>query len=233
MKDLIGAIAEEKLYVADRMKQINTSLIDRLKPFGYETIEEYFEEKTNYCLRNWKPKVYRIDVDVLAETLDDAIINGKYGIYTPIAKGRYAFHGNDEIDRELCEKLGVKIIDLKYMGGTIIGSEDDFSFEIIAPVEFGLTHEGIIRKVAEIIGKKVDNVEIDGNDILIDGKKVMGSMTRQVGNSFVWAAQISFGEYDSYIEKICKKVSQKIAGYIKKEKLSKDLLENEVLAWLQ
>ena len=48
MKDLIGAIAEEKLYVADRMKQINTSLIDRLKPFGYETIEEYFNEKRNF-----------------------------------------------------------------------------------------------------------------------------------------------------------------------------------------
>ena len=232
MKDLIGAIAEEKLYVADRMKQINTSLIDRLKPFGYETIEEYFDEKTDYFLSNWKPKVFRVDVDILAETLDDAIINGKYGIYTPVAKGRYAFHGNDEIDRELCQKLGVKIIDLKYIGGTIIGSEDDFSFEIIAPVEFGLTHSCVIKKVAEIIGKKVDNVVIDGNDILIDGKKVMGSMTRQVGNSFVWAAQISFGEYDSYIEKICKKISNKIAGYIRKEKLSRDTLESEVLEWL-
>lgn len=233
MKDLKGAIEAEKLYVADRINGINANLFERLKPFGYENLAEYFDEKSDYFLKKWKPEVFRIETEVLADVLNDAIVNGKYGIYTPIAKGHYAFHGNDEIDRERCKNLGVEIIDLKYGGGTIIGSNEDFSFEIIAPVKFGFTHAKIINKVAEIIGNYIEKVEIDGNDILVDGEKIMGSMTRQVGNSFVWAAQISFGEYGDYIREICNKKSGKKPGYIKKAKLTKEKLESEVLKWLQ
>lgn len=233
MKDLIGAIAEEKLYVADRMKQINTSLIDRLKPFGYETLEEYFDEKGDFLLNGWKPEVFRIDIEEFAEAVEDAIINGKYGIYIPVAKGFYAYHGTDSIDRELCKKLNVKVVDLNYNGGTIIGSSEDLSIEIVAPSELGIAKNKINEKISKILGNHMEGVEINGNDILVDGKKIMGSMTRQVKNTFVWAAQISFGEYDSFIKQICSKISSKIPGRIQKEILSRDKLESEVLQWLR
>ena len=45
MKNLIKAIAEEQLYLADRKQNINTSLIDRLAPYGYSTLKEYFTDK--------------------------------------------------------------------------------------------------------------------------------------------------------------------------------------------
>ena len=233
MKQFEQAMAEEKRYVADRLNGIDTSLRERLTQYGYNTLEEYFSEKKAHQFAEWKPEVHRINVETLAQDLENAIGNLDYGIYMPISDGLYAFHGTDEIDRELCKKMGVHVIDLNYQGGTIIGSADDFSIEILYPPTVGISGRDIINKIAEIIGEHVNGVSIAGNDILVNGEKVMGSMERMVGNCHVWAAQISFGEYDEVIEKICNKKSAKKPSRINSNLLTKDKLEQEVLKWLR
>lgn len=233
MKQLKQAMAEEKQYVADRMKGVNTSLRKRLAKYGYNTLDEYFEEKKAHMFNEWKPEVYYISVDTFSQDVENAINNADYGIYIPVADGLYAYHGTDEIDRDLCKRMGVRVIDLNYQGGTIVGSADDFSIEILYPPTVGINGADIIGKIAEIVGKHMDGVTINGNDLLVNGEKVMGSMERCVGNCYVWAAQISFGEYDDAIEKICNKKSAKKPSRIKRNLLSKDKLEREVLKWLR
>ena len=233
MKNLQRAMNEEKLYVADRMNNINTSLPDRLKPYGYEQLDEYFKEKREYLFKQWKPKVYYVDVRTQTTELENAVQNEQYGIYISTAESLYAFHGSDDIDYELCEQLGVCVAELYHIGGTIIGSAEDLGIEIVAPREIGLDSNYILSKFLSIISKYEDSAVIVGNDILVNGEKVLGSMRRDVGNAFVWAAQISFGEYTEIIEKVCQKKSQKKAGRIKHGTLKRDLLEKEVLKWLQ
>jgi len=232
MKDLQNAMLEEQRYLADKFSDIDTSLSARLAPYGYATLAEYFTDKQEYLFNQWKPEVYPIAVEDLTLELEKAVQNGKYGIYISVANRPYAFHGSDEIDYELCEKEGVYVAELYHRGGTIIGNEEDFGIEIIAPIEIGLTPYLIITKFYDIIHKYEESAEIAGNDILVNGEKVLGSMSRCIGSTFVWAAQVSFGDYNELIEKICNKKSAKKPGRLKHTSLNKKSLEKEVLKWL-
>lgn len=233
MKNLVGAIEEEKKYTQDRLNGINTSLVERLTIYGYDNLTEYFDDKREFLFNKWIPEIIYIDVKTLTTELEKAVREEKYGIYISTSDSLYAFHGTDVIDYKLCENLNICVAELYHQGGTIIGSNDDLGIEIVAPIELGLDNDYIINKFYEIISKYVDNVTIDGNDILIDGNKVMGSMRRNVGNVFVWAAQVSFNDYSDIISQICSKKSSKTPSYIDSNKLSKGQLEKEVLEWLQ
>lgn len=233
MKDLINAIEEEKKYISDRKNGASTSLLERLTIYGYDNLTEYFEDKRELLFNEWIPDVIYIDVKTLTTELERAVREEKYGIYISTSDGLYAFHGSDYIDYELCESLGVCVAELYHQGGTIIGSNDDLGIEIVAPLSMGLDSGFILNKFYEIISKYIDNVTIDGNDILVDGNKVMGSMRRNVGNVFVWAAQVSFKDYSDIIAQVCNKKSIKTPSYIDSEKLSRHQLEEEVLEWLQ
>ena len=233
MKDLEKAMQEEQLYLTDKFNGIDTALIDRLAPYGYDTLKEYFDDKRAYLFSQWKPEVYPIAIEDLTVGLEDAIKNEKYGIYISVAKGLYAFHGGDEINYKQCEEDGIYVAELYHRGGTIIGSEKDFGIEIVAPRNLELKTKDFLDKFCEIISRYEDNVVIAGNDILVDGKKVLGSMRRNVGNAFIWAAQCSFDEYDNIIEKVCHKKSQKHPGSLKDSQLTRNMLEEEIVKWLQ
>ena len=233
MKNLSGAMEEEVRYIEDRLNGISTSLLSRLSDYGYNDLTEYFDDKREFLFSQWFPEVTYIDVATLTTELEKAVRERKFGIYISVSDGLYAFHGTDEIDYELCDSLDVCVAELYHQGGTIIGSNADLGIEIVAPMSIGLDNNYILNKFYEIISKYVDNVTIDGNDLLINGEKVMGSMRRNVGDVFVWAAQVSFDNYSDIIEQICSKKSAKKPSYIDGKKLSKDQLEKEVLEWLQ
>ena len=233
MADIKGAILEEISYKKDRMSGINTNLIDRLAQYGYTDLKTFFVEKKNYHFNQWMPEVTYIDVSTITTELEKAVREEKYGIYISVSDGVYAFHGSDEIDYDLCKDMGICIAELYYSGGTIIGNKEDLGIEIVAPADYGFEAKDFIQKVFEIISKYVANAEIAGNDILINGEKVMGSMSRHINNTFVWAAQISFADNSEYIKKVCKKKPIKKPSYIKSDLLTKEVLESEVVKWLQ
>ena len=234
MKDLLKAIREESDYVSDRMKGINTNLAERLVLYGYESLEEYFIEKKAYLFEKWIPEVFYVDEEWLNTKMESAIASEEYGVYIIAPKSKvYAFHGNDDIDIEECRSLGVKVIEMRYAGGTIIGSSEDFGIMVVAPVDILLTEDMILSNVLRIIRQYAPEAEINGNDILVDGEKIMGSMRRNVGNTYVWAAQFSFAEHDELIYKLCKKETKKRPGAIGKYSLQRDYLEAEVLKWLR
>lgn len=233
MRDVINAIEEEKRYVADRMNGANTSLAQRLSVYGYINLSDYFFDKKNYLFSKWIPEIRYVDIAEVSQAVEKAIAEKDYGVYIPVVDGLYAYHGTDDIDHELCKNLNVRVVDMNYVGGTIIGSSDDFSIEILLPNDIGITANEIITKIASIISTHINGVSIDGNDILINGEKVLGSMTRRINGVFVWAAQATFGNYVKEIEKICNKKSIKKPSRINSEKLTKRSLENEVIAWLR
>ena len=204
-----------------------------LRNLSFASFSEYERTKKDYLRQMWVPEVYRVDISEYAAVTEDAIVNGKYGIYISQGDGIHAYHGNQPIDYELCEKLGVRVVELGYIGGTILGSAADLSIIFVAPVDLGYTHEMIISKYLEAISKYVPGTTVDGNDILVDGNKVCGSMTRTVGNSYVWAAQVSFADYSEYIAQICSKPPVKTPSFIDSKQLTRDTLEKEIVSWLR
>lgn len=233
MKNLIEAIKEEEKYLEEKLNGNNSSLLQKLNVFGYNSLTDYFSEKRDYMFSQWIPEVFYVDVKTLTTELEKAVHEEKYGIYISTANGLYAFHGSDEIDYALCEELGVCVAELYHIGGTIIGSNKDLGIEIVAPANLGLDTNFILQNILRILSKYIDGAIVSGNDILVNGKKIMGSMRRNVGNAFVWAAQFSFEDRSDIIKKICNKKSDKIPGYIDSTILTRDQLESEVVAWLQ
>lgn len=231
MNNIENAIKKEQNLTANGVKQAD--LFVHLKEFGFTHLSQYYDTKREYLFKQWFPEVYYVDIAEYAAVTEDAIINGKYGIYISKGEGIHAYHGSEPIDRELRESLGVRIVDLNYAGGTIIGSAKDLSIIIVFPASIGMNHPTVINKFCEIIGKYVPNVSRHGNDILIDGMKVSGSMTREVGESFVWAAQVSFDDYTDIIAQVCNKPQYKEPAYIDSALLTRDKLESELIAWLK
>lgn len=225
------AIEREQSLTASGVKQ--KDLLPHLKEFGFDHLSQYYDAKREHLFAKWIPEVYYIDIGVFAQVTEDAIQNGRYGIYIPTEDGVHAYHGTDDIDYALCESLGVRVVELNYAGGTIIGSAKDLSILVVFPKEIGMNHPTIINKFCETIGKYVPGVSRHGNDILVDGQKVSGSMTRYVGDSFVWAAQVSFADYSDIIAKVCNKKQIKKPAYIDSSLLTRDTLEEELIGWLQ
>lgn len=231
MNNVEKAIEREQSLTASGVKQ--KDLFPHLKEFGFDHLSQYYDAKREHLFAKWIPEVYYVDIADYAAVTEDAIANGKYGIYISNGEGIHAYHGNDPIDYRLCESLGVRVVELNYAGGTIIGSADDLSIIIVFPASIGMNHPTVINKFCEVIGKYVPGVSRHGNDILVDGQKVSGSMTRYVGDSFVWAAQVSFGDYSDIIAKVCNKPQHKKPAYIDSNLLTRDKLEAELIAWLQ
>lgn len=233
MDKLLKAMEIEKIYQENRLNGKEPfHLFDEIKICGYETLEEYFSEKCEYLFSQWIPNINYINVAEVATITENAILNGNHGIFIVKDGGVYAYHGSDIIDYELCKNLGVHVVELNYEGGTIIGSENDLSLMMVMPVSIFMNNNIIMNKFKEIIEKYIEGISIDGNDLLVNGEKVMGSMTRNVGNTFVWAAQISFSDYSDIIAKVCNKHSVKKPAYIDNNKLTRDILESEVVRWL-
>ena len=231
MTDLNKAIEVEKLNFP---KQIDyKKLATLIEPYGYSNLTQYFDEKRAYLFSQWEPKIYYIPIEKFAIEVEEAIQNNQDGIYIPIGTGYHAYHGTDSIDLDLCKELNVNVIELNYNGGTIIGSSDDLSIEIIFPKIMSMNHPTMISKITEIISRYIPNCTYVGNDILINGEKICGSMTREEAGCFVWAAQITFNDYSELISKICNKPAIKKPSYIKSLTLTKEQLTKEILAWLK
>lgn len=231
MNTIEKAIERERNLTTNGVEQSN--LFEHLKEFGFTCLSDYYDAKRAYLFEQWIPEVFYVDIGEYAAVTEDAIINGKYGIYISNGEGIHAYHGSEPLDYELCESLGVRVVDLNYNGGTIIGSANDLSIIIVFPASIGMNHPAVINKFCEIIGKYIPNVSRHGNDILVDGMKVSGSMTREVGDSFVWAAQVSFDDYSDIIAKVCNKPQYKKPAYIDSALLTRNKLEGELIAWLQ
>lgn len=219
------AMAEENAYISDRINGIDTNLQERLIQYDYISLNEYFQDKKIALFNEWIPEVRRTHISIVSDVVAEAIKNEDYGVYIPTVEGKYAFHGNDDIDKELCKTLNIRPVNMGYRGGIIIGSDKDFAIEILMPASLGVKGNEIITKFAEIMKKYVQDVTIDKNDILISEEKVMGSMERYVGKVYVWAAQVSFGDYTEEIAQICKKHSGKKPGKIDNNLLNRAAFE--------
>lgn len=221
---------EKKHYFNSNDKEYLFKLI---QPCGFNSWDEYVEAKGNYLFEQWIPEVYYVSIKEYAEIVENALDTDKYGIYISQGEGVHAYHGNGDLDRELCKELNVEVVDLKYSGGTIIGSAKDLSIIIVFPRFMELPHEFFIEKIVEIMSEYISEVSIDRNDILIEGNKVSGSMMRHKLNSSIWAAQISFEDYANYIGALCDKPAIKKPSYVNSELITRDELENKIVAWLR
>ena len=225
------AMLAERHYLEDRLAG-KQAILD-LSVYGYNDLAKYFSDKRDYQLKHCGIKVHETTMDNIESRVEAAVISKIPSLWIPTADEVFVWHGNESIDEALCAKLGVRIYDMNYIGGTIVSGPEDLSLAVLIPESVDISTFYMLSKIKMIMDQYFDSVVIDGNDVLIDEKKVLGSMNRRVNGIYVFACQISYVDRSEYISKLCSKQSVKIPGYINSAVLPKDVLKSKVIECLQ
>lgn len=231
MNDIEKAMQAEQSYLRDKLSGKNVSL--NLSEYGYKDLETYFSDKRDYQLKNCGIEVHETNMDDIESRVENAIMSKTPSIWIPTADEIFVWHGNDALDRDLCAEMGAQVYDMNYIGGTIVSGADDLSFALIVPENIDISTSYMLLKIKSIMDEYFTDVVIDGNDILINGKKVLGSMQRRVNGMYVFACQISYADRSEYIKRLCSKSSIKTPGFIDRNILAKRALQDGVIACLQ
>lgn len=178
-------------------------------------------------LKSWHPNIY----EIYAEDIAEKIAEGKEGLYfiKHHTNNLYVYRGNTEIDLNHCKLNNMTVYELEYGGGPLIGSNIDLSFGFIYPGENPDASMIALFALADIFKKYGLNAIVSGNDILIDGKKVVGSFIKVDKDKTIWCAQISFRDYSNHIKALCTKPKLKKPGYIKEHQLSRMQLKQDII----
>ncbi len=226
-----AAIRAEKEYLSLRLSG-GPAVLD-LTDFGYADLNDYFEDKREYLIKHCGIEIHETTMDNIESRVEAAVVAKVPSLWIPTADEVFVWHGSDPIDRALCEKLGVRVYDMNYLGGTIVSGPEDLSFAIIVPDSIDVGTAYMLDKIKGIMSKYLYGVRVDGNDILVGNEKVLGSMNRRVNGVYVFACQISYADRSDYIRQLCTKQSTKAPGTIDSRLLQKDVLKSEVIACLQ
>ncbi len=225
------AIAAEQEYLQKRLNGEDVAL--DLSEYGYENLDDYFTAKKEYQLKHCGLELHEPTMDTVMSEFIEAVKQQKPSIWIPTADSVFVWHGNDAIDEELCARLGVKIYQMpNFIGGNIISGADDFSMTVCIPSEIDITTEYMLEKLKAIMDKYLDGVEIDGNDFMWNGRKIMGVMNLRTNGMYLFATHVSYVDYTDYINQICQKPAEKTPGFIDKTLMPRDVLQREVLEWL-
>lgn len=81
---------------------------------------------------------------------------------------------------------------------------------LLIPKTIDVTFEYFLNRYVKFYSKYFDDVVIDNNDILINGKKIQGSIFFDSNDMYFYGTAISFIDRMDLIKKICKKQSIKV-----------------------
>lgn len=228
-------IEEYRKLRLDKDAKDNFKLQEKLTEIGY-TEQQFIKEnnkieidklnifndiKINYC-----------DVNNIQESISNQFKEKDNSILFNIPTKKAIYTGNGEYNKEFCVNNNITILDLGYSGGTIVFGEDDLGISIVLNEK--IEQSFLTEKIAEIITKLFKQVTISGNDILIDGYKICGSVYIDKNNKHSYMYQISFNTDIDLIKNICVKEMVKIPKSLNcfGNKTREDFI-NEIKLWLQ
>lgn len=232
MADIQNAIELENEYIQYRLNgEEPFYLEDEIKKYGFSTLEDYFEQKTEYLVSQTEFTVEDVYPMNAAGVMLKLISSKEPGILLMDTDILVVYHGDEDFNREYCEKHGIPVVDYYAHGGTLIASDGELSVGICMPNTTGVSADWMLFKFRDILSKYMDNVVVDKNDIMVDGKKVCGSTTYSDADTFAFIIQFSFDDKSELISAICPPPKTgKLPGFI--TKLTREQLRNEVKEWL-
>lgn len=211
----------------DKIAKETFDINKKLKDLGY-TDEEYLKDSYDYYLKSGITIKYVTPSEILSAITfskgNTLLINNSSEpcVYT----------GNSEFNVKYCEDNKIEIVSFGYSGGTIVTSPKDVGFLFI--LDKGSLSEHLRKKFSSWITLSVKKSEVLGNDILIDGMKVVGTAEKTIGDKKLYYFQTSFSVDLDLIKNICSKEMVKTPrGLLDFGDKNRDDLIKEVLSWLQ
>ena len=233
MADIRKAIEKEKEYISNIINNIDTpALIDLLKEYGFNSLDDYFTAKKEYKFLNCGMKIKEINTGDGIETIMNLLINKSPTLLFNENNETFVYRVTDEMNDEYCINNNIPVYDIYADGGTIVVKNGDLSIAIIIPDDIEINNEYILNGIKNILLKYFENVEVDNNDIMINNKKCIGTAHINKNGMIAFVASCSFSDKTELIRNICIAPSSKIAGYIDCNSLSRDKLKEELSLWL-
>lgn len=157
-------------------------------------------------------------------------------LYTIKCDHNYAFLPMSYNDTSKVEELGYIPVKLGYenSNGPILSASGDLRIYLILKKDdnVNISYHYFLIKLREYLDEYFDDVSISNNDILIDGKKVLGGAMIEYNGMFVVIFQINFVNKEEHIRKVCI-LKKKQPGYIDSSKVTAEQLKDEFLSWLR
>ena len=232
--DIVKAIEIEKQYLKSRMKgEYPFHLVDKIKDCGFETLDEYFATKRIYEFEQLEFKcIEKIPSECITEFFR-MMENKETGVVFIDSNETFVFSGGSKpYDEKYCEENNIPVYPLFTPGGAIVSSKGDFSIGICIPETVCSDASFILYGLKAIFDKYMSNIEVNGNDILFDGKKICGSVGYHQNGMFCFASHFSFNDNFELIKKICGN-SGSVKPTSKIEGLTPDMFREELVVWLQ
>lgn len=232
--DIIGAMEKEREYLSFRMKgEEPFHLVDAVKEYGFESLKAYSEAKIEYVFSHTDFEIVNTTPDKAISEVFLAIEEKKNKIgfididYTLVLSGLQA-----DTNAEYCAECNIPIYPYYTYGGSSVATKGDFLLGICMQKTNGVNEvKFLLNKICDVFRKYSNhNFEVKGNDILMDGKKILGSAVYEQNKMIVLINYLSFSDKKELIEKICLKHSTKQPGYI--DFMTRDQFHEEVLKWI-
>lgn len=234
MSDVLKAIEKEREYLSHRMKgEEPFHLVDAINECGFETLEEYFEEKKKYELSNLSFEVIETTPSKAIEDVLNTIAEKKTAVLFANTEYTLVWNGNNsKFNEDYCDECSIPVYPLQTGGGTIVSTVGDLNIGICVPKSICVDAVFILNRFADIFRKYTDkSVEVSGNDVMVDGYKVLGTSTYDSNGMFMFITPVSLSEKSELIASICQKHSSKQPAHI--DFMDVDVLRDELRKWLK
>lgn len=232
MRDIKKAMEIEQKYIEDKVAGgYPLPLSEQLANYGYDTLEQYFEDKRMAQIKALNFTVQEVYPDTAAGVIMQKIADKEDAILLMNTDRTIVYHGDTEFNEQYCIDHGIQVVDYLTHGGALIASDGELSIGLCFPNYIDIDMAWLLKRLKVILEKYMDNVTIDHNDIMVEGKKVCGAAVYNLNERFAFIAQFSFDDKRDLIYAICPPVTGKEPGYI--TKMTREQMRNEVIAWLQ
>lgn len=232
-KDIAKAVQQESDYLVRKERGEEVKIFDFIGPCGYSDVNEFYWDKQFYLFRsqNWaNVEEPYITLDFTREYFRNQAPAFLWTIDCPV---QYAFVPIDYQNTDMLISYGLEPLKIGYtaQNGIIISSDGDLRIFLIYPGEIEILSEHFLEFFRDTLEEVYDDVVISKNDVLIDGKKVVGSVLFPYMNMNVFVAQVTYSSNETLIKKICGETA-KVPGKIDKTLISPYTLKNRFAQWL-
>jgi lipoate-protein ligase A len=235
MADLLGAMAMEKEYrklQTDWEAKTAFGYHEKLQAFGFADTVEYEQAKKQLRFSNLHLPYEQVDITELADKRQQAVDSCTEVIHLITGSGVFIYAGDHaEYNQEYCEQND--IFTFVYPGGSVIvANEHDLAISIISKVHD--VHDLLLNRLCLLLQNRGLNCNVDGNDILVNGKKIIGSAGWRDGCVSLYNFQISFVVNKELIETICYKPMEKEPmGISEISNVTRQEVANRIIQWLR
>lgn len=212
---MIGqAIQAEKDYIKNKLLNLPfRPLITIMQEYGYENLDAYFQAKRDYLIKSLNFNIVYYKGDNIFETVRELLAKEEPVILFVEHQEPFIYHGNKAYNLEAAQEALLDVHEGGYAGGTIIGDKGDLSIGIFYPNEIDVNSNYFLDIISEALSTFNIQSTVDNNDLMIDGKKVLGSAMLSTENYNAFVSYLSFSDKAELIKEICGE-STKVPGFI-------------------